>query len=143
MITRPEWPSFGNFIERGFTAIPEDFQMEGKRIGSLNHHFMCDISNWFISDVSGLHYNPDGRNIRVFSFEPSFIEKLDFAEGCYDSVFGKISVRWERKGNYIIAQAAYPKEIKCSFASPRGFEIISQRETEESSIFELSRKKPL
>lgn len=137
MITRPEWPSFGNFIERGFTSMPEDFQMEGKRIDSLNHHFMCDISNWFISRVAGLRYNPGGRNFKELIFEPAFIEKLNFAESFYDSIFGKITVRWNRNGDEITAEASFPKGMELTFKAPKGFEIVSSDVSETSAVYIL------
>ena len=55
MITRPDYPSYGNWIARGATTLWELFQPEGSdRIGSLNHHFWGDISSWFTQALSGI-----------------------------------------------------------------------------------------
>lgn len=61
MITRPDYPSYGNWIARGATTLWELFQPEGSdRIGSLNHHFWGDISSWFTQALSGIRMAPHG-----------------------------------------------------------------------------------
>lgn len=61
MITRPDYPSYGNWIARGATTLWEVFQPEGSdRIGSLNHHFWGDISSWFTQALSGIRMAPHG-----------------------------------------------------------------------------------
>lgn len=101
MITRPEWPSYGHFIEQGLTSIPESFFPGFKECDSLNHHFFCDIANWFISKAAGIKYNTDGISHGKVTVEPVFISSLDFAEASLETPNGKISVRWERKGKNI------------------------------------------
>lgn len=115
MICRPEWPSYGNFIERGYTSLPENFVIDEKDIHSLNHHFFGDISNWFISCVAGLRYNPTGRKGRSVLIKPSFIEKLDFANASFDSPYGVISVEWKRNADGITVTVHKPKEVECNF----------------------------
>lgn len=132
MICRPDWPSYGNFIERGFTSMPEDFQMEGKRIDSLNHHFMCDISNWFISRVAGLRYNPTAKNHSDLLLEPFFVEKLGNAEAFFDSPSGKITVSWKKASGEAIVRADFPAGIICRFSIPAGWELLSAERTETS-----------
>lgn len=102
MITRKEWPSYGHFIEQGLTALPESFFPDFDECDSLNHHFFGDISNWFISKVAGIRYNPDGKSFNTVTVKPCFIKELSFAEASLVTPCGKISVRWERNENDII-----------------------------------------
>ncbi len=101
LITRPDYPSYGNFVTRGLTALPEDFLREGQRPNSLNHHFFGDISAWFIEYIAGIRVNPAGNDCREVRVTPNFIARLDFAEGHYDTVGGRVAVRWERDGSDI------------------------------------------
>ena len=114
MITRPDAPSYGNMVKRGDTTLAEDFGSEEERINSRNHHFLGDISAWFISCVCGIRVNPraeadlrrviDGEkpatpadgynNIDVL---PTFPSALDFAEASYAAPGGEIRVRLERE----------------------------------------------
>ncbi len=115
MICRPEWPSYGNFIERGYTSLPENFVIDEKDIHSLNHHFFGDISNWFISCVAGLRYNPTGTDGNSVLIKPSFISNLDFAKASFESPYGLISVEWKRIDGEITVSVHKPKDVQCSF----------------------------
>ena len=113
MIRRPDGPSYGNMVKRGDTTLAEDFLTEHERINSRNHHFLGDISAWFMSYICGIRINPkaeddlrrvidgfspivpeDGYdNINVL---PSVPADIDFAEASYKAPGGEISVRLER-----------------------------------------------
>jgi len=97
MITRPEYPSYGNWVARGATTLWENFHPDEEGIWSRNHHFFGDISSWFIQCIAGIRYNlnDDGKACIM----PSFIKALDFAEGFYDAPEGRIYVKWIRKND--------------------------------------------
>lgn len=80
MITRPDYPSYGNWIARGATSLWEDFHPEGTPVNSLNHHFFGDISSWFIQSLTGIVLNPEGDDISRLDIAPHFVEALTHAE---------------------------------------------------------------
>ena len=97
MITRPDYPSYGNWIARGATTLWELFQPEGSdRIGSLNHHFWGDISSWFTQALSGIRMAPHGEPNEV-DFCPSFISRLTHAEAFHIAPADRIASAWERE----------------------------------------------
>lgn len=96
MITRRDYPSYGNFVERGLTALPEDFLRETDRPNSQNHHMFGDISAWFIEYCAGIKVNPYRNDSSFVQISPCFIGELDYAEGEYETVGGKIKVNWLR-----------------------------------------------
>lgn len=98
MITRSDFPSYGNWIKRGATTLWEGFHPEGGYVDSLNHHFWGDISHWFISAIAGIRVNPNVEDANYFEVKPNFIEKLQNASAWHSAPCGKISVSWERKG---------------------------------------------
>ena len=115
MVTRPEYPSYGHFIEAGLTAIPESFEVgsETPGNGSANHHMYCDFKGWFISDIAGLHWeNCESRTLLV---DPHFITKLAFAEGTFDSPFGGICVRWAREGENVRLSVEAPLAVRLRY----------------------------
>lgn len=102
MITRPDYPSYGNWIARGATTLWEVFQPEGSdRIGSLNHHFWGDISSWFTQALSGIRMAPHGEPNEV-DFRPSFISRLTHAEAFHIAPAGRIASAWERDEDDVI-----------------------------------------
>jgi len=123
MMTRPDYPSYGNWIERGATSLWEDFQPEGHEPHSLNHHFFGDISSWMIQSVAGIMPNPRAEDVNSVRIAPHFIRKLSHAGAQYDSPAGKISVRWERRGGKIVLAVQVPQGMSGTLRMPRGWEL--------------------
>ncbi len=96
MITRKDYPSYGNWIARGATALWEDFLPPDAEAHSQNHHFFGDISSWFIQRVGGIVPNPYMEDPDYILAAPHFIKALTYAEASYRTPSGRISLRWER-----------------------------------------------
>lgn len=96
LIRGPEYPSYGNFVRRGLTTLPEDFAPEDSFPKSLNHHFFGDVSAFFIEYLAGLRPNPFLRDPSEIMVAPLFVKSLSFAEASYKNENGSISVRWGR-----------------------------------------------
>lgn len=98
MITRPDYPSYGNWIARGATSLWEDFLAPEADAHSRNHHFFGDISAWFLQTVAGIVPNPHLEDPDSILARPHFIRSLRHAAGSYRTPRGEISLRWERTG---------------------------------------------
>ncbi|MBQ3934894.1 MAG: family 78 glycoside hydrolase catalytic domain [Clostridia bacterium] len=110
LITKPEFPSYRNLIERGETAIVESFQPEGGRdCGSHNHHFLGDVARWFITDLAGLRV----LNSHEIEVCPSFLDELREAEAACRLPAGKVEVRWVRKQRKLHLYVRCPAGVKC------------------------------
>lgn len=118
MITRPDCPSYGNWLERGATTLWEDF-MENE-VASRNHHFWGDISAWFIKCIAGLNYNPFCGDFNYVCFKPNFLSNLTFAESCYESPKGKISCKWEKVEDKILYTVVVPEGMSAKIKLPKG-----------------------
>lgn len=121
MIARPDYPSFGNWVKRGYTAMVENFHPEGEFPDSLNHHCFGDISAIFIECFAGIKVNPYGDDCKEVNIEPCFIEKLSNAAAYYDTVCGKVSVKWERTYGGIRLTVEKPAEVYGEIRLPDGF----------------------
>jgi len=121
MITRPDFPSYGNWAARGATSLWEEFWREDKPDTSQNHHFFGDISSWFIQKVAGIVPNPDLTNVNSILVEPHFVECLDYAKASYEAPKGKINVCWSRKVDNI--------EIDIDFSGDLDVSLKLQNET--------------
>lgn len=117
MITKKDYPSYAHLIEQGETTIVEAFQPDGKECGSHNHHFLGDISRWFIKCIAGLNI-VDCKTVEI---KPNFIEKLDNAYAFYDLPTGRVSVRWERENDKIKLDVHCDDGIKCTIKLPDGY----------------------
>lgn len=143
MITRPDYPSYGNFVERGLTALPEDFLREEDRPNSLNHHMFGDISAWFIEYIGGIRVNPFLADPSEVEISPVFIEKLDSAEASYETVGGKVSVKWHRTSLGINLDISADSGVHGRIRLPDGYSFADERGSIEelhSGNFEITRE---
>ena len=127
MITRPDFPSYGNWVVRGATSLWEDFQPEGSDAASLNHHFFGDVSSWFIQSVAGIVPNPRADDVSELLIAPHFIEKLTHAEAKYTAVAGEVLVKWRRTGNDVLLNVTAPQKMKGIIQMPKGWEFDDAR----------------
>lgn len=112
MITRPEFPSYGNWIKRGATTLWELFTLDDTAKGSLNHHFWGDVSAWFYTYLAGIRINPNLNNVKEVNISPCFVEKLDYVKASHKLPSGEITVEWKRVENGISLEINCPQSIK-------------------------------
>lgn len=137
MITRDEFPSYGNFIKQGLTSLPEEFRenYQNPRPTSLNHHFFGDISAWFISYICGIRVNEKGISASFVDIKPCFVKKLDFAKAYRDLPCGRLSVQWERTGDKeLLLKIQCPEQVCGELVLPKGYII-----RESKNIFDRGR----
>lgn len=126
MITKPSHPSYANMIYRGESTVWERFTPPGCRIGSHNHHFLADVSAWYIENVVGIRVNPNNDNPQSIIISPCFIDKIKKAEGCYRSEYGCVFVKWERTDNAIEIKIKSSGTLEIEYDSNRDDVIITK-----------------
>ena len=117
MITKKDYPSYAFLIEQGETTMVESFQPAGKPCGSHNHHFLGDISRWFIKCIAGLNII-DYKTIKI---KPCFIEKLTYAKAYHDFKYGRVSVEWKKTPYGILLDVNCPETVKYTIELPKGY----------------------
>lgn len=121
MITRTDFPSYGNWIVRGATTLWESFMPEGGRILSLNHHFWGDVSAWFYKYLAGINVNPDRKNVNCTDIKPYFISSLSHVKAWHNLPCGKLMVEWNRNENGIILDINAPLELEGTISLHKGY----------------------
>ena len=111
MITRPDFPSYGNWLARGATSLWEDFQPVTGNVASLNHHFWGDISSWFIQVLAGIRYNPYKRSHKEVDIRPSFVPQLSHASAYHQCPAGRIESAWKREDSHIELRVVIPPDM--------------------------------
>lgn len=135
MITRTDFPSYGMFVKRGLTALPEDFLDDHKRDepNSLNHHFFGDIVSWFLQRVVGVSVNPYNTDPNEIVIRPDFLNALTFAAGHYDALCGKVAVKWEKRDGEVLLTIEAPDAVKGTILLPMGY-AFKDKPSEQSRV---------
>lgn len=109
MITREDYPSYGNWVKRGATTLWEDFYPD--TVDSMNHHFWGDISAWFIKCLAGIRLNPGKHDVNSLLIKPAFVSALDHVSAYHIAPAGKIAASWKREGEGIALNLEIPEGI--------------------------------
>ncbi len=128
MITREDFPSYGNWIARGATTLWENFLPT--RVSSMNHHFWGDISAWFVKRIVGINLNPNLCNVNELEISPSFIASLDHASAYHIAPAGKVAVSWRREDSGIILEIKIPDGISANLKLERGYRLDGEINTD-------------
>lgn len=122
IITGKSRTCYGYWIENGATSLWESFRTkDAPNTDSKNHHFLGDISSWFIQELAGLKPNPNVDDIKYFEISPHFVKQLDRAKAHYESQFGKVSVNWERIRQTVKLEISMPEGTYGKAVLPEGF----------------------
>lgn len=112
MITGPKYPSYGYYVENGYTTMPEQFfELDDKRMFmmSQNHHFLCDIVQWYMKYPGGICVH----NSKKVSIQPKFLKGLSYAEASHCLPDGEVKVQWKRNGEKIHLDVVCPENVFC------------------------------
>ncbi len=111
MALKKECPSWGWWVEQGFTTLAETWALSPEwRDASVNHVFLGDVAAWYVNDIVGINCDPERPGFANVVFAPHFVEGLDWARASYDSVRGEIRAEWRRKGG----QVEYTVTVPCN-----------------------------
>ena len=111
MIMKDTYPSYKYFINVGETSIPEQVMLDPLKAGSHNHHFLGDISRWFIREIAGLKVIDS----KTVSFNARPIADITSASAWYDLPAGRVSIEWSLCEN---------GELDIRTTVPEGVEVI-------------------
>lgn len=113
IITSQHPHCYGYWVANGATSMWESFKtIDDPETDSKNHHFLADISSWFIQAAAGLKFNPNADDINYVEISPSFIQALTFAEAYFDAKNGRVQVHWERKESQISLTVILPAGMR-------------------------------
>ncbi len=112
-VLNEEFPGWGCMVKRGATTIWEHW--DGKHadgtfpsawMNSFNHYTFGGCGEWLMGYLVGLQNDSPGfKCVRV---EPSIIPSLEWVAGSFESPYGTVSNRWERKNGRLTMRLVIP-----------------------------------
>ncbi len=94
LINQDEKPGYGYQIKQGATALPESWN--ASRGASHNHFMLGQVIEWFYHDLAGIRPDPTAPGFKRFIVAPQLVAETTWVDASYESIHGKIAVRWER-----------------------------------------------
>jgi alpha-L-rhamnosidase len=129
IITNEKSPSWGGMVKRGATTIWErwdgkddDGNFFSPYMNSFNHYTFGGCGEWMMGFLVGLQVQEAGfKTIRV---EPTIIPDLNWVSGSFQSPYGTISNKWERKDGKITMSTSIPSNTTALIVFPQNSKKI-------------------
>lgn len=100
MTTKRDCPSWGWWVQQGFTTLAETWALDPNfRDASVDHVFLGDVAAWYVNDIVGLNADEAHPGWQYAVIRPHFPEGLSSASATYESLHGKWSCGWQRAGD--------------------------------------------
>jgi len=112
------YPSWGWWIVNGATTLLENWDLEAERDISDNHMMFGEIGGWFFKGLGGIYPDPEQPGFKNVILRPNFVADLNQFEAEYQSSYGKIISKWERKRKQIIYDIEIPANSTATLYLP-------------------------
>jgi len=123
LLARREFPSWGYMLDRGATTLWERWDAWTEARGfanggnvSLAHTPLGSFVAWLFDTCAGIR--PDAPGFARVALAPVPGGELSWAEARYDSVRGRIALRWELAGDELRLEVLLPPNVAGSLLVP-------------------------
>ena len=118
LLENEEIPGWLSMPKNGATTIWESWEGDKAQggIGSLNHYSKGAVIEWLFTGMCGIHM--DGENRLTIAPKPG--GHFSYAKARYNSVYGMIESRWEKKEGRIIYTISVPANCDAEVHLPSG-----------------------
>lgn len=113
------YPSWGYMVEKGATSMWELWNSDTEKpegMNSRNHFAYGSVGEWYYGYLAGI--KPLTAGFKKILIAPKPAEGLTWAEGTYESPYGKIRSRWEIKDNKLMASIEIPANTTAQVRLP-------------------------
>ncbi len=117
IIRKRTFPGWGFMLENGATTLWEHWAFSDNTF-SHNHPMFGSISEWFIKWLAGIQPHPEAVGFDRIRIRPHPVPGVDWSESEYDSVRGKIVVRWELKDDEFRIRISIPTNTTAEIYLP-------------------------
>jgi alpha-L-rhamnosidase len=104
LTTQPTSPSYGYFVARGATSLPEYWDMKS----SQNHFMLGAIDEWFSARLAGIRQTDDSVAYRELVFQPAIVGGMTHAQASYRTPYGRVAVAWRLVGDAVRMDVTVP-----------------------------------
>jgi alpha-L-rhamnosidase len=126
LLQNNQYPSWLYAIDQGATTIWErlnGYTVENgfggnNRMNSFNHYSFGAVGQWMMAHSLGIQRDAPGFQQFILQPEPDPSGEMTWAEGWYDSMYGRISSRWELKDDQLVYEARVPANSSATLYLP-------------------------
>lgn len=119
LMSRDEYPSFGNMIKLGATTGWEKYEfLTGGSMNAHIHAFQISVFATFYEYIAGVSLK--GHGGEVIDINPHYPRKLHTLDMTYSTIRGDVTVKWKRLSGRITLCVNVPFNVKANVHTPMG-----------------------
>ncbi len=118
-----KYPSWGWWIVNGATTLLENWDLKAERDISDNHMMFGAVGGWFFRGLGGIYPDNSKPGFKNIILHPNFVTGLQQFTATYQSQYGSIESKWERKKKNIIYSVTIPANSTADFYLPEGIQL--------------------
>jgi alpha-L-rhamnosidase len=126
LLQNNQYPSWLYAIDQGATTIWErltGYTVENgfggnNRMNSFNHYSFGAVGQWMMAHSLGIQRDEPGFQRFILQPEPDPSGEMSWAEGWYDSMYGRIYSKWELVDDQLVYEAVVPANSKATLYLP-------------------------
>lgn len=134
LLQNNKYPSWLYSIDQGATTIWErlnGYTIEhgfggNNSMNSFNHYTFGAVGQWMMAYSLGIQRDEPGFQKFILQPTPDPTGEMSWAEGHYDSMYGRITSKWEVKGRQLIYEATVPANTSARLYLPAKSESAVQ-----------------
>ncbi len=127
LLLKEDFPSWLYQVRMGATTVWEhwdglkpDGTMWSPDMNSFNHYAYGAVGDWLYRVVLGLEADEKAPGYRHSVISPQTGKTFDFAEGSYESVYGRLAVRWKRQEDSVFLTVEVPPNTTADIRLEQG-----------------------
>ncbi len=117
MVNLRGFPGWRHMLEQDATTLWEHWKFSDNTF-SHNHPMFGSVSQWFYNWLGGIEPVVDAVGFDRFTFQPQFIEGLDWVRCTYRSIRGPITCDWKRRDHGIALNLSVPVNTSATLILP-------------------------
>jgi len=117
MVNLRDFPGWGHMLEQGATTLWEHWKFSDNTF-SHNHPMFGSVSQWFYNWLGGIEPDVDAVGFDTFTFQPQFLDGLDWVRCTYRSIRGPITCDWKRQGDRVAMDLNVPVNTSATLILP-------------------------
>ena len=117
MVNLLDFPGWGHMLEQGATTLWEHWKFSDNTF-SHNHPMFGSVSQWFYNWLGGIEPTIDAVGFDKFTFQPQFVDGLDWVRCSYRSIRGLITCDWKRQGDRLAMDLYVPVNTSATLILP-------------------------
>ncbi|MHC4295774.1 MAG: family 78 glycoside hydrolase catalytic domain [Planctomycetota bacterium] len=107
MVNLRDFPGWGYMLAQGATTLWEHWKFSDNTY-SHNHPMFGSVSQWFYNWLGGIEPDVDAVGFNKFTFQPQFLDGLDWVRCTHRSIRGPIICNWKRQGDRMLIDLHVP-----------------------------------